>query len=168
MVKICIIKFKNAYDEIHPGINLEDIDETKMLHYVLKENIEDFVEFIDIKTSYDLFEIINKINKNDDTIAIDEFYYDSDFTYQGIFCQIETSENTSNINKLGTQFIREKMHVISDLIIIKRSIINNDFDYENITFEDITNMLRSQFLHKAIIVKPNGDIFEKSYIYFII
>lgn len=165
MVKICIIKFKNSYDEIHQGINLEDIDESKLEHYVLKDNIEDFVEFVDIKNSNQLFEIINKMNKNDDNITIDEFYYDSDYTYQGLFAHIDTSDNTSNINKLGTQFIREKMHVVSDLIIIKRSIINNDFDYENITFEDITNILRSQFLHKAVILKPNGDIIEKSYIY---
>lgn len=163
MVKIVLVKFKNEYDEIHPGIDMNEWDENKLNHYTLKENIEDFIEFIDIKNTNQLMEILNKLNNVDGTISIDEFHYDSDYIYQGLFLHHDYMEN--NINKLGTQFIREKMHVISDFVIVKRSIINNDFDYVDITFDDITSILQSQFLHQAVIITPNGEIIEKSYVY---
>jgi hypothetical protein len=163
MVKIALIKFVNEYDEIHPGIDMNTINENSMSHYLLKENLEDFVEFIDIKNSTQLMEIINKMNKDGSSITIDEFHYDSDYVFQGLF--LTSMENTCELNKLGTQFIREKMYVVSDLLIIKRSIINKDFDYKDVTFEDITSILKSQFYHQAIILKPNGEIIEKSYMY---
>lgn len=163
MVKIALIKFVNEYDEIHPGIDMNTINENLMSHYLLKENLEDFIQFIDIKNSTQLMEIINKMNKDGSSITIDEFHYDSDYVFQGLF--LTTMENNCEINKLGTQLIREKMYVISDLLIIKRSIINKDFDYIDVTYEDITTILKSQFYHQAVIIKPNGEIIEKSYMY---
>jgi len=162
MVKIALVKFVNEYDEIHPGIDMNTINEDLMSHYTLKENLEDFVEFIDIKNSTQLMKIINKMNKDGASTTIDEFHYDSDYVFQGLFL---TSEKNCDINKLGTQFIREKMFVCSDLLVIKRSIINKDFDYVDVTFEDITSILKSQFYHQAIILKPNGELIEKKYMY---
>lgn len=165
MVKIAVIKYENEFGEIHPGIDSNDWTEEKLNDENLKESIEDFVKLIDIKNTNELLDLINKINSKGYTNTIDEFYYDSDYVYQAIFIYRELSEKLSDINRLATQFIYEKMHVLGDMIIIKRSIINNDFDYVNLTMDDLLNVLRSQFIHTAIIIKPNGELIEKYYVH---
>jgi hypothetical protein len=59
----------------------------------------------------------------------------------------------------------ERHMVDGNMILIKRSIINKDFEYVDVSLDDITDILRNQFLHKAVIIKSDNTIEEQSYIY---
>ena len=170
---ICIIKSTSNDNEKHCGIDSNYWCEEFLSHYKLKENIEDYVDFVKINTIYDLFSLINVVvNPSDEYIVnIEDLYYTSDYVYQAIFKSVSHTDDDSyhslvkDSNKLATQLLGEKHMVDGDMLIIKRLIINNDFDYVDINFEDITNILRTQFLHKAVIIKPDNTITEQYYTY---
>ena len=168
---ICIIKSQNNDNENHPGIHQDQWKADDLSQYKLKDNIEEYVSFTKLNTIYDLFNLIqNVVNPTDKHIVnIEDLYYTSDYVYQAIFKMVAKDGSYTMLiedsNKLATQMLGEKHIVDGNMIIIKRSIINNDFLYEDITFEDITTILRSQFLHKAIIIKPNEQIEEQYYVY---
>jgi hypothetical protein len=68
-------------------------------------------------------------------------------------------------NKLAIQLLNEKFFVNGNMIVIKRSLLNKTFDYVDMKFDDITEILRTQFLHKAVIIKSTKEIIESNYIY---
>lgn len=168
---ISIIKCQNFDNENHPGIHQEQWDVNSLSHYKLKENIEEYVDFIKLNTIYDLFNLMEVVICPTDKhiINIEDLYYTSDYVYQAIFKSVSKDGSYTMLledsNKLATQMLGEKHIVDGNMIIIKRSIINNDFDYVDISFDDITQILRSQFLHKAVIIKPSSDIEEQYYVY---
>jgi hypothetical protein len=170
---IAIIRAQSNEGENHTGIDPKKWDTDNLSHYKLKDEIEEFVQFISVKTIYELFEIINVVIAPSDKhiVNIEDLYYTSDYVYQAIFKCVAKDVNDSyitlveNSNKLATQMLGEKHAVDGNMILIKRSIYNNDFEYSNISFEDITDILKSQFLHTAVIVKSDNTIEEASYIY---
>jgi len=64
----------------------------------------------------------------------------------------------------GTGKTTERHIVDGNMIIIKRSIINKDFNYEDVTIDDITDIIRNQIIHSEVILGEN-NINEKHYIY---
>jgi hypothetical protein len=169
--KVCVIRNLNNQNEQHSGIDDKYWNEKDLSHYQLKEKIEEFVDFIEILDTNDLFNLINIIIQpnNEYIINIDDFYYTSDYVYQAIF-KLPANQKSYNTqieesNKLAIQLLNEKFFVNGNMIVIKRSIINNDFDYVDIMHEDITEILKSQFLHKAIIIETNQKIIESTYIF---
>ena len=169
--KVCIIRNINNQNEQHAGIDDKHWNEKDLSHYELKEKIEEFVDFIEILDTNDLFNLINIMIQpnNEYIINIDDFYYTSDYVYQAIFKmpadQKSYNSQIEESNKLAIQLLNEKFFVNGNMIIIKRSIINNEFDYVDMTYEDVTNILRSQFLHKAVIIEVNKNITEANYIF---
>jgi hypothetical protein len=168
---ICVIKASNIENEKHEGIDILKWDAENLSHYNLKEEIEQFVDFIKIKNIHELFMFINVYIMPDDKymINIEDLFYTADYVYQAIF-KLPIKEGTYNelindSNKLATQMLHEKHIVNGNMLIIKRSIINNDFDYVDITMDDITDILRKQFLHNSIIIKPNNTISTQQYIH---
>lgn len=169
---ICIIKALNQDDERHHGIEQKDWSEDFLSHYNLKENIQEYTQFMKMNTIYDLFTTMNVlINPSDKHIVnIEDLFYTSDYVFQAIFKTVAKDINCSynslveDSNKLATQMLGERHVVDGNMIIIKRSIINNDFDYVDITMDDITDILRNQIIHSAVIIEEN-NINEKHYIY---
>jgi hypothetical protein len=170
---IAIINFNNSDNETHPGIDPKQWDDVNLSHYKLKDDIEEYIRLAKINTIYELFNIINVVVNPTDkhVVNIEDLYYTSDYVYQAIFKCVAKDINESyesyikESNKLATQMLGERHMVDGNMILIKRSIINNDFDYTDVTLDDITDILRNQFLHKAIIIKPDDTIEEQSYIY---
>ena len=178
---VCVIRNLNDLNEKHPGIDDYKWNDKDLSHYTLKENIEEYVDFVEILSIPDLFNLISCIILPSDkyVINIDDFYYTSDYVYQAIFKLPADNSNTYNTqldesNKLGTQLLNEKFLVNGNMIIIKRSIINNKYEYVDMKIDDITEILRSQFLHRAVIIKPTNklsdiaeiaEIAESYYIY---
>lgn len=169
---VCVIRNLNDLNEKHQGIDDIHWNEKDLSHYSLKEKIEEYVDFIEIFNIQDLFNLISYIIQPSEKfiINIDDFHYTSDYVYQAIFKLPENNDKSyfnqlDESNKLAIQLLNEKFFVNGNMIIIKRSIINKDFEYVNMTMDDITDILRRQFLHKAIIIKPNNDINESNYIY---
>jgi len=170
---IAIINFNNAENETHCGIDSKQWDDVNLSHYKLKDDIEEYITFYRPQTIYELFDIINVVVNPTDkhVVNIEDLYYTSDYVYQGIFKCVAKDINDSyesivkESNKLATQMLGERHMVDGNMIIIKRSIINNDFNYVDMALDDITDILRNQFLHKAVIIKPNDTIEEQSYIY---
>lgn len=168
---ICVVKASNNENEKHPGIDISKWDAVNLSHYNLKEDIESYVDFIKVKNMNDLFTLINIfLNPGDKyMVNIEDLYYTDDYVYQAIF-KLPVSNSTyidliNDSNKLGIQMLYEKHIVDGNMIIIKRSIINNDFNYIDITMDDITDILRSQFLHDALIIHPNNQISQQQYIH---
>jgi len=168
---VCIIRNLNNLNEKHSGIDDKHWNEKDLSHYEIKEKIEEFVDFVEILDTNDLFNLINIMVQpnNEYIINIDDFYYTSDYVYQAIF-KMPSNQKSYNTqieenNKLAIQLLNEKFIVNGNMIIIKRSIINNDFDYVDMTYEDITEMLKTQFLHKAVIIESNKNITESNYIF---
>ncbi len=170
---IAIINFNNAENETHSGIDPKQWDDVNLSHYKLKEDIEEYITFFKPNTIYELFDIINiVVNPTDKHIVnIEDLYYTSDYVYQGIFKCVakDVTESYESIikesNKLATQMLGERHMVDGNMILIKRSIINKDFEYVDVSLDDITDILRNQFLHKAVIIKLDNTIEEQSYIY---
>jgi hypothetical protein len=165
--KVCVIRNLNDLNEKHNGIDDIHWNQKDLSHYSLKEKIEDFVDFIEVLNIEDLLNLISYVIQpsNKYILNIDDFYYTSDYVYQAIFKLPETnnksySDQLDESNKLAIQLLNEKFFINGNMIILKRSIINNDFDYVNISMDDITDILRQQFLHKAIIIKPNANFNE--------
>jgi len=170
--KVCVVRDLNDLNEKHAGIDDCNWNEKDLSHYNLKEKIEEYIDFVEVLNIQDLFNLISCIIQPSDkyVINIDDFYYTSDYVYQAVFKMPSDNNNTYNTqldesNKLGTQLLNEKFIVNGNMIIIKRSIINNDFEYVDMKIDDITDILRSQFLHKAVIIKPDDSIVESTYIY---
>lgn len=172
MPRICIINAINSNGEKHCGIESQNWTENFLSHYNLKDNIEEFIKFYKLTTIYDLYTAINMvINPSDKYIVnIEDLYYTSDYVYQAIFKTVVKDSNhtytnlVEDSNKLATQLLGEKHVVDGNMIVIKRSIFNKDLNYEDIALEDITTILKSQLLHKAVVLKDN-DIYEQYYIY---
>jgi len=170
---IAIVQFQTIDGERHSGIHESKWTNELLSHYKLKEDIEDYVSFLKLKTIYDLFGFIDIIIKPTDNhiLNIEDLYYTSDYVYQAIFkCPVPTDNSThqtlvNESNKLGTLMLGEKHIVDGNMILIKRSIINNNFYYEDISFDDITQIIKHQFLHQAVIVKPDNSIDNSQYIY---
>lgn len=168
---ICVLKASNIENEKHSGIDVLKWNAHDLSHYNLKYDIETYIEFIKVKNMNELFTLINIfLNPGENyMINIEDLYYTDDYVYQAIF-KLPIKDGSYNdliedSNKLGTQMLHEKYIVDGNMIIIKRSIINNDFNYENITIDDITDILRSQFLHDALIIHPNNNISNQQYIH---
>ena len=170
---IAILNFNNSDNETHCGIDPKQWDNVNLSHYKLKEDIEEYIKFAKINTIYELFNIINVVVNPTDkhVVNIEDLHYTSDYVYQGIFKCVAKDVNESyeaiikESNKLATQILGERHMVDGNMIIIKRSIINKDFNYVDIGLDDITDILRNQFLHKAVIIKSDNTIEEQSYIY---
>jgi len=169
--KVCIVRNLNDLNEKHAGIDDCNWNEKDLSHYNLKDKIEDYIDFIEVLSIQDLFNLISCIIQPSDQyiINIDDFYYTSDYVYQAIF-KMPSDNNSYNTqldesNKLGTQLLNEKFIVNGNMIIIKRSIINNKYEYVDMKMDDITDILRAQFLHKAIILKTDNNIVESTYIF---
>ena len=170
---IAIINYFNNEDENHPGIDPKQWDDINLSHYKLKDDVEDYIKFAKINTIYELFDIINVVVNPTDkhVVNIEDLYYTSDYVYQAIFKCVakDVTESYESVvkesNKLATQMLGERHMVDGNMILIKRSIVNNDFDYVDVTLDDITDILRNQFLHKAVIIKSDNTIEEQSYIY---
>ena len=170
---ICIIKTHNKDGEKHFGIDEKDWTTDFLSHYNLKDNIEDYVQLVKLNTIYDLYTSINvMVNPTDQHVVnIEDMHYTSDYVFQSIFKNVAKDTQCSynslieDSNKLATQMLGEKHIVDGNMIIIKRSIINKDFEYEDVTFEDITDIIRNQIMHKAVIIKTSGEIDEQYYVY---
>lgn len=169
---ICIIKSTNQNNEKHCGIEAKDWNETFLSHYNLKENIIEYTKFMKINTIYDLFTSMNvMINPTENHIVnIEDLYYTSDYVFQAIFKTVAKDIRCSyqnlidDSNKLATQMLGERHIVDGNMIIIKRSINNKDFSYEEILMDDITDILRNQIIHSALVINEN-TITEQNYIY---
>lgn len=169
---ICIIKDSNQDGEIHHGIESKDWTENFLTHYNLKENVEEYVKFMKINTIHDLINIINDIIIPSDKyiVNIEDLYYTSDYVYQAIFKTVSKDNDISynglmeNSNKLATQMLSEKHIVDGNMIIIKRSIINMDLNYVDMTMDDAIDILKNQLIHTAVILKDDLLV-EQNYIY---
>lgn len=161
----------NSFGDKHPGIEQSKWDETHLSYNNLKNDIEDFCIFLSVRNTNELFLMINAFVKPNENyiVNIEDLHYNQDYVYQAIFkSPINNSTYQTMIdesNKLATQMLNERHIVDGDMILIKRCIINNDFNYENMTFNDVYDILKSQILHKATIIKPDNLLSNTSYLY---
>ena len=168
---VCILKLTSNDNEKHIGIDISKWDNEHLSHYNLKDEIEDYIQFINVKNINELFMLINIfLQPNDEyLINIEDFHYTEDYVFQAIFKLSKNLNQTSyqtmidNSNKLATQMLNERYVVEGNMIIIKRSIINNDFNYVDVTSDDITDIFRSKLLHTAVIIKPDNTIIDSNY-----
>jgi hypothetical protein len=168
---ICIVRASDMENEKHEGIDIMKWDAENLSHYNLKEEIEPYLDFIRVKNIHELFMFINVYLQPNDKymINIEDLFYTADYVYQAIF-KLPIKEGTYNqlindSNKLATQMLHEKHIVDGNMIIIKRSIINNDFDYLDINMDDITDILRTQFMHNACIIRSDNTMSVQQYIH---
>ena len=168
---ICVVKALNNENEKHPGIDILEWDNVNLSHYNLKENIETYIELIQVTNMNELFMLVNLFLAPNDKymINVEDLHYTSDYVYQAIFKLPVNGETYNDMindsNKLATQMLHEKHIVNGNMILIKRSIINNDFNYVDMTMDDVTEILGSQFLHNALVIQPNNDISRQQYIH---
>jgi len=158
---ICVVKVG------HSGFDQNDWNEHSLSYSNIRESITNNLDYYKIHTVNDLMTSISDIIKPSDTsiLNITDFYYDSETVFQAIYNQQDPNESNNDINILATQLIQDKCKVKSDMIVVKRCIINNDFKYLNVNINDIITLIQHVFIHKAVYIKPNNDITEFNYVY---
>lgn len=169
---ICVIKALSNEGEKYSGIEVSKWDASQLTYNYLKEDIEDFCNFLKIRNTNELFMMIQAFIKLDEkyVINIEDLYYTSDYVYQAIFkIPVNYNDNFTNLieesNKLATLLLHERHIVDGDMILIKRNITNNDLLYEDITLSDIFDVLRAQLVHKAVLITPTNTMSEQYFIY---
>ena len=125
---ICVIKTTSTDNDKHSGISESKWNEEYLSYINLKNDIEDYCEFLKIRNINELFMMINVFIKPNDQyiINIEDLHYNEDYVYQAIFkSPIPNSTYQTLIddsNKLATQMLNEKHIVDGDMILIKRCI----------------------------------------------
>ncbi len=112
----------------------------------------------------EIFKIIEQYVKPDENsiLNITDLYYDANYVYQSIYKVVESSKS-KNYNALASQLTRT--HTVGGtMILIKRCIVNNDHEYVDFIFDDLHNLIQSTFVHNAIVIHPNGDMEDYSFI----
>ena len=84
---ICIIKVTSHDGDKHSGISESKWDEESLSYINLKNDIEDYCEFLKIHNINELFMMINTFIQPDDKyiINIEDLHYNQDYVYQAIF-----------------------------------------------------------------------------------
>jgi hypothetical protein len=172
---ICIVKYVSDYGDKFNGIDIAKWDNQHLTYSYLNNEVEDYCNFLKVRNTNELIMMIQSFVKPDEKymINIEDLYYTSDYVFQAIFkSPIENNNNNIDYNnliegsnKLATLMLHENHIVEGDMILIKRNITNNEYDYEDMTFSDIVDIIRAQLIHQAILITPNNTISEQFYIY---
>jgi hypothetical protein len=147
MVKIAIVK--NMTFNIKFSI-FDDYDK------IINDYLKDRIEYHKIDTSEDLINIVRKHLLPDETNPIEELQcvYDNN---QLINYIVKKSELMSNNSEMDC------------VIFYKRSIIENDtykfapnidYNYQNMYYSDIYNILKRKHICSGLIIKPDNEILE--------
>lgn len=162
MVKICVIK-RTEFG--YP----EEMWKLKNFEYSsVREDIKEFLQFVEIKNLEDLGHLIGETCRPDqsrgDSLDITDFYYTDTYVLQAI-ANTTDAKHESIYSYLGSQLL--DMNVNNDMIVIKRNIrgdINEPFPYEDIQIEDIIIAVQSLFVHIGLYVRTDGSIDSFKYV----
>jgi hypothetical protein len=135
-------------------------------YYPVKDALKSHIKFVDVNKIKDIFDSMNKnvIKENNDIVNIADIYYTSEYIIQALFLQSNDDHTSKEINLLGSQLNNGNL-CESNMLLIKRNITNDKFDYIDITLDDIIQMVIDTFLHKGVILRHNGHIDQYEYIY---
>jgi hypothetical protein len=135
-------------------------------YYSVKDTLKSHIKFIDVNKIKDVFDSMNKyvIKEKNDIVNIADIYYTSEYNIQAMFLQSNEGYNSNKINLLGSQ-LNNGNSCESNMLLIKRNITNDNFDYVDITIDDIIQMVIDTFLHKGVILRHDGRIDQYEYIY---
>ncbi len=150
MVKVGILGLNDCY-------NNEDWYINNFSFKNVKDNIIDFSQ-INMETKEDIFNIIGQYIQPDDTsmMNITDLYYDKDYVMQAIYKSHENPSDPED-NGLGSQLTRTHK-VKGSMLFIKRLIVNNVQSFVDFTFDDLYKIIRSTFVHNAIVIHSNGSM----------
>jgi hypothetical protein len=155
MVKIGILGVNDAY-------NNEDWYINNFSFKNVKDNITDFKQE-EVNLEKDIFSYIQQyIKPNESTMMnITDLYYDCNYVIQTIYecCETEGAE----YNALGSQLIRDHK-AKGFMLLIKRKIYDGSQEYIDFSFDDLYKLIRSTFVHNAIVIHSNGNIEEFPFI----
>lgn len=158
MVKVAILRPVNmGYERLKLNKGMFD-------YYKIKEELKDYVSFVDVKNVGELFITLHKALKHtpQDHISINDFYYNDKYLLQS-FSLAGASEFDNNFNMLASQ-LNNGTFIIGSIVIVKRQM-NNKLLYEDIKIDDIIESIIDTFIHKGVIIKPNDNVVEFDYIF---
>ena len=158
MVKLMLLYETDAY-------NNEDWYINNFSFKSVREADIDYKQLtIESTTQDELFKLIEQYVKPDENsiLNITDLYYTKDFVYQSIYKVVE-SEKSKNYNALGSQLTRTHK-VGGNMILFKRSIINESHDFLDFTFDDLHTLIQSTFVHNAIVIHTDGTMEELPFI----
>ena len=150
MVKIGIFGLNDAY-------NNEDWYINNFCFKNVKVNIVDFNQ-VNLENKDDIFNAINEYIQPDETsmMNITDLHYTKDYVLQAIYKSHTDSYNPEE-NYLGSQLIRTHK-VKGKIIFIKRLITNSSHSYVDFTFDDMYEIIKSTFVHNAIVIHSHGNM----------
>jgi hypothetical protein len=150
MVKIGILGLNDAY-------NNEDWYINNFSFKNVKDNIVDFVQ-VNIENKDDIYNAIGQYILPDETsmMNITDLHYDKDYVLQSIYKSHNDSSDPHE-NYLGSQLTRTH-RVRGHMMFIKRLITNSAHSYVDFTFDDLYKIIRSTFVHNAIVIHSNGNM----------
>ncbi len=150
MVKVGILGLNDCY-------NNEDWYINNFSFKNVKDNIIDFSQ-INMESKEDIFNIIGQYIQPDETsmMNITDLYYDKDYVMQAIYKSHENSSDPED-NGLGSQLTRTHK-VKGSMLFVKRLIVNNVQSFVDFTFDDLYKIIRSTFIHNAIVIHSNEDM----------
>ena len=158
-----MVKLLLLYDS--PAYNNEDWFINNFSFKSVKDADIDYKQItMDSTSQEEIFKIIQQYVKPDENsiLNITDLYYDVNYVYQSIYKVVE-SDKSNIYNPLGSQLTRTH-NVGGTMILIKRSIVNNDHIYVDFNFDDLHKLIQSTFVHNAMVIHANGNMEEYPFI----
>lgn len=130
------------------------------LHENLKNAISDYVLFKPVNSDTMMYEIVDTIKLEKDTIGNTSISYENDkYVFQ--ICHLNMEDNgkkndPETINKLASYLSLGGAEIYGDAVMICSEITDNHTcTTHDITLDDIANILNRKFVHKCVLVKAN-------------
>lgn len=132
-------------------------------------DIKDHIKIIDVNSLQDLCQTASQVTQPDlnggDILDITDVYITGNYVIQA-FANTSDTKQAKMYNFLGSQLLDTNVH--NSLLLIKRNIsgdITKPMPYMDISLGDITEAIRSVFVHSGIIIRSNGSIDSYEYIF---
>lgn len=123
----------------------------------IREHIIDFKQVtMDNSTIFDLIGKYLKPNEHS-MLNITDLLYNENYVFQSIY-KTTNDAKCPNLNELGEQLTRGHK-VDGSMILIKRRIGDTNNSYVDFAFDDLFKIVRSTFVHNALIIHPS-DLVE--------
>lgn len=165
--KIAVIDFNGTEIEESETLN-ETTEKIVNMKNNLKNDVEKYVQFIDVLTPNEMMEkAVEIIGMKPDMMGITTTCFeDNNYIFQMIHIDSGAIMNSRPINSIASAIAYDKIRIYGKVILLKSIMKENGtiFGTANVTIDDICNILDKRTHHKGITIKCNGDYEEREFI----
>ena len=163
-----LINRNNLYEDLHDlleenDFNMHDINKSENIKYCIKKYIHtlDYVNFIKACSKDRMNDIVSKLDELStlETLEINTIllYSNEKYAYEAIYLKNEIENNN---NQFATISNTELLCINGYVAIIKTKFLNGEYIEDNMTFDDLAEIIIKNFYHIGLMINPNNSINE--------